>query len=114
MPDALTSTLSPAFFLTPPLDIPQENTIYINPSYEPDEKELLTTLAHEGYPGHLYQNTFEALLDPIRSLLYIGGYTEGWGLYSELYAYVFLVRRETDPLSGLSLPLTMPSALSWT
>ena len=90
VPDSLASTLSPAFFLTPPLDIPQENTIYINPSYEPDEKELLTTLAHEGYPGHLYQNTFEALLDPVRSLLYIGGYTEGWGLYSELYAYDFL------------------------
>ena len=90
VPDALASTLSPAFFLTPPLDIPQENTIYINPSYEPDEKELLTTLAHEGYPGHLYQNTFEASLLPVRSLLYIGGYTEGWGLYSELYSYDFL------------------------
>lgn len=90
VPDALASTLSPAFFLTPPLDIPQENTIYINPSYEPDSKELLTTLAHEGYPGHLYQNTFEASLDPVRSLLYIGGYTEGWGLYSELYAYDYL------------------------
>ncbi len=90
VPNALVSTLSPAFFLTPPLDIPQENMIYINPSYEPDEKELLTTLAHEGYPGHLYQNAFEASLDPVRSLLYIGGYTEGWGLYSELYAYDFL------------------------
>ena len=90
VPDSLASTLSPAFFLTPPLDIPQENTIYINSSYEPDEKELLTTLAHEGYPGHLYQNAFEASLDPIRSLFYIGGYTEGWGLYSELYAYDFL------------------------
>ena len=100
VPDALASTLSPAFFLTPPLDIPQENTIYINPSYEPDEKELLTTLAHEGYPGHLYQNTFEALLDPIRSLLYIGGYTEGWGLYSELYAYDFL-GYETETASAL-------------
>ena len=60
-------------------------------SYEPDEKELVTTLAHEGYPGHLYQNTFEVFCFlPIRSLFYIGGYTEGWGLYSELYAYDFL------------------------
>ena len=90
VPDSLASTLSPAFFLTPPLDIPEENIIYINPSYEPDEKELVTTLAHEGYPGHLYQNTFESSLPPIRSLFYIGGYTEGWGLYSELYAYDFL------------------------
>ena len=90
VPDSLASTLSPAFFLTPPLDIPEENIIYVNPAYEPDEKELVTTLAHEGYPGHLYQNTFESSLPPIRSLFYIGGYTEGWGLYSELYAYDFL------------------------
>lgn len=90
VPDSLASTLSPAFFLTPPLDIPQENIIYINPAYEPDEKELVTTLAHEGYPGHLYQNTFESSLPPIRSLFYIGGYTEGWGLYSEFYGYDFL------------------------
>ena len=90
VPDSLASTLSPAFFLTPPLDIPEENIIYVNPAYEPDEKELVTTLAHEGYPGHLYQNTFESSLPPIRSLFYIGGYTEGWGLYSELYVYDFL------------------------
>ena len=90
VPDSLASTLSPAFFLTPPLDIPEENIIYVNPAYEPDEKELVTTLAHEGYPGHLYQNTFESSLPPIRSLFHIGGYTEGWGLYSELYAYDFL------------------------
>ena len=90
VPASLSSTLSPAFYLTPPIDAPQENVIYINPSFEPDEKELVTTLAHEGYPGHLYQNTFETSLPPIRSLFYIGGYTEGWGLYSELYAYDFL------------------------
>ena len=90
VPDALSKYLSPAFFLTPPLDTQNETTIYINPSYEPDEKELLTTLAHEGYPGHLYQNTFETSLPPVRSLIYVGGYTEGWGLYSELFAYDFL------------------------
>lgn len=90
VPASLSSTLSPAFYLTPPIDAPQENVIYINPSFEPDTKELITTLAHEGYPGHLYQNTFESALPPIRSLFYIGGYTEGWGLYSELYAYDFL------------------------
>ena len=73
------------------MDATQENTIYINPSQNTDGITLLTTLAHEGYPGHLYQHTFEQLdsYDPIRSLIYVGGYTEGWGLYSELYAYDF-------------------------
>ena len=92
VPDSLAPYLSPAFYLTPPVDATQENTIYINPSQNTDEITLLTTLAHEGYPGHLYQHTFEQLdsYDPIRSLIYVGGYTEGWGLYSELYAYDFL------------------------
>ena len=97
VPDSLAPYLSPAFYLTPPVDATQENTIYINPSQNTDEITLLTTLAHEGYPGHLYQHTFEQLdsYDPIRSLIYVGGYTEGWGLYSELYAYDFLDMNKT-------------------
>lgn len=97
VPDSLAPYLSPAFYLTPPVDATQENTIYINPSQNTDAITLLTTLAHEGYPGHLYQHTFEQLdsYDPIRSLIYVGGYTEGWGLYSELYAYDFLDMNKT-------------------
>ena len=97
VPDSLAPYLSPAFYLTPPVDATQENTIYINPSQNTDAITLLTTLAHEGYPGHLYQHTFEQRdsYDPIRSLIYVGGYTEGWGLYSELYAYDFLDMNKT-------------------
>ena len=97
VPDSLAPYLSPAFYLTPPVDATQENTIYINPSQNTDTITLLTTLAHEGYPGHLYQHTFEQRdsYDPIRSLIYVGGYTEGWGLYSELYAYDFLDMNNT-------------------
>lgn len=106
VPDSLAPYLSPAFYLTPPVDATQENTIYINPSQNTDAITLLTTLAHEGYPGHLYQHTFEQLdsYDPIRSLIYVGGYTEGWGLYSELYAYDFLDMNKTkaNALKALS------------
>lgn len=90
IPPALRAYSSPAFYLVPAIDQPQQNIIYINPSYQPDRTELITTLAHEGYPGHLYQNCFERTCDPIRTLVYAGGYTEGWGLYSEFYAYDFL------------------------
>ena len=74
VPDSLAPYLSPAFYLTPPVDATQENTIYINPSQNTDGITLLTTLAHEGYPGHLYQHTFEQLdsYDPIRSLYLCG------------------------------------------
>lgn len=92
VPESLCEYLSPAFYMTPAMDEPQQNIIYINPAKEMDRTSLITTLAHEGYPGHLYQNSFENTgdYDPVRNLIYIGGYTEGWGLYSELYAYDFL------------------------
>ncbi len=92
VPNSLAAFLSPAFYMTPAIDTPQQNVIYINPSYQPDRTELITTLAHESYPGHLYQNSFENQegYAPVRNLFYIGGYTEGWGLYSEYYAYDLL------------------------
>lgn len=96
VPASLADHLSPAFYMTPAIDAEEQNTIYINPSYEPDRTELITTLAHEGYPGHLYQNSFEKTIHPVRNLIYIGGYTEGWGLYSEFYAYDFLGLSDTE------------------
>ncbi len=98
VPESLSAYLSPAFYMTPAMDAPQQNVIYINPFRRPDRTELITTLAHEGYPGHLYQNSFENTEDytPVRNLFYIGGYTEGWGLYSELYAYDFLDCSENE------------------
>lgn len=83
--------LSPAFYLTPPIDDASSNVIYINNGQPKRQLDLYTTLAHEGYPGHLYQNIMAASYDlpPIRSLLYHGGYTEGWATYVEMYAYDF-------------------------
>lgn len=87
--EALQDFMSPAFYMTPPIDISDTNVIYINPASSYSSLNLYTTLAHEGYPGHLYQtNYFHATKPaPIRSLLYFGGYTEGWALYTEMYSY---------------------------
>lgn len=92
VPESLGAYLSPAFYMTPAIDASEQNVIYINPSYETDRTSLITTLAHEGYPGHLYQNSFENTegYAPVRNLFYAGGYTEGWGMYSEFYAYDLL------------------------
>ena len=84
---------SPAFYLTPPLDDIHENVIYINQKNNPDGVELYTTLAHEGYPGHLYQTVYKQLYarktkeNPVRTLLNYGGYVEGWAMYVELESY---------------------------
>lgn len=87
--------LSPAFYLTPPLDNVGENVIYINYGASPDNLELYTTLAHEGYPGHLYQSVYSTLaweeqnVHPIRHLLHFGGYVEGYATYAEFYSYEY-------------------------
>lgn len=79
--------MSPAFYLTPPLDDVQNNVIYINRSQV--TSDLYTTMAHEGYPGHLFQNVYTASknLPLIRNMFSYSGYSEGWATYVEYYAY---------------------------
>lgn len=84
---------SPAFYLTPPLDDLGHNVIYINNASTPPGLELYTTLAHEGYPGHLYQTVYSQSYEnastnnPIRHVLSYGGYVEGWAYYVENLSY---------------------------
>lgn len=89
VPLSVQEYLSPAFYLIPPLDNSAENTIYINPKHSMDDLNLFTTLAHEGYPGHLYQTTYFMSQDPdpIRTVLDFGGYVEGWATYTEMMSY---------------------------
>lgn len=83
--------LSPAFYLTPPIDAASSNSIYINNASKTTQLELFTTLAHEGFPGHLYQTNYFNLQNPhpIRNLITSGGYIEGWATYIESYAYQY-------------------------
>ena len=89
---SLEDYLSPAFYLTPPLDAYDENAIYINGSDRFAGSDLYTTLAHEGYPGHLYQNVYDRSRNhPLLSYaLNFNGYTEGWATYAEIYSYKYL------------------------
>lgn len=90
---SLEKYLSPAFYLTPPLDRMNEHVIYINPANNYDSLSLYTTLAHEGWPGHLYQTLYEnsSGLDPVRNLFNFGGYTEGWATYVEWLSYAYAI-----------------------
>lgn len=87
IPESLQDHLSPAMYLVPALDDYENNIIYINPVY--DMTNIFPTMAHEGYPGHLYQSVYFRETDsaPIRSLLNFGGYVEGWATYAEYYSY---------------------------
>lgn len=89
VPKALEPYLSPAFYMIPSIDNTSENVIYINRSHTMEDLRLFTTLAHEGYPGHLYQTTYYASTepDPLRNLLNFSGYVEGWATYAEMCSY---------------------------
>ncbi len=88
---SMKSFLSPAFYLTPPIDTQSPNVIYINDSGRTTSLELFGTLAHEGFPGHLYQTVSFARSNPsdIRYLITSSGYVEGWATYVESYGYEY-------------------------
>ena len=87
--ESLEKDLSPAFYLTPPLDNYIENSIYINGYSEYSMGDIFPVLAHEGYPGHLFQNVYfnQSSPNPLRALLSFGGYSEGWATYVEMDSY---------------------------
>lgn len=87
--ESLEEYMSPAFYLTPPLDQYNNNMIYINKGAGNDMSAIFTTIAHEGYPGHLYQTVYYQQRYPslIRSVIDFGGYSEGWATYVENYSY---------------------------
>jgi len=88
----LQSMYSPAFYLTPPIDSANENVIYINPAYNSEPLTLFSTLAHEGFPGHMYQNLYSTscMTKPVRSLFSFTGYAEGYATYVENMSYNYL------------------------
>ena len=97
--DSMKDYLSPAFYLTPPMDTGTPNVIYINPAANYQGLELFTTLAHEGFPGHLYQTVTFERQNPsgIRNLLCTSGFAEGWATYVEPFAYQYAAGYIQDP-----------------
>ena len=88
---ALSEYLAPAFYITAPIDDISHNRIYINDAKNDTDIYYFTTLAHEGYPGHLYQTicTSSYGAPEVRSLLNYPGYTEGWATYTEMQAFYY-------------------------
>uniref|UniRef100_UPI0040579C0D DUF885 domain-containing protein n=1 Tax=Acetatifactor sp. TaxID=1872090 RepID=UPI0040579C0D len=105
---------APAFYLTAPLDDTDNNVIYINQKNSPSGLELYTTLAHEGYPGHLYQtvynnrNCIHTDENIVRELLWYGGYLEGWALYVEFISFDYaaaLMKEQGDEMTSVSIQI---------
>lgn len=84
VPEAMKDNFSPAAYLQGKIDAPADapEHIWINSEFNQD---IFSTLAHEGYPGHMYQNTYfrQLKLPVIRYLIDYNGYSEGWATYIE-------------------------------
>ncbi len=93
---------SPAAYMTSAIDNYTDEFIYLNNksihtedasgNLVLDYNYLYTTIAHEGFPGHMYQNIYFKNTESniLRKILKSSGYIEGWATYAELYAYKFL------------------------
>ena len=89
--ECIADYVAPAYYITAPIDDYSRNSIHISADYDTTSIDYFTTLAHEGFPGHLYQTvmSYEAGLPPARQLANCGGYTEGWATYVEMLAYQY-------------------------
>lgn len=91
IPKSLEDYVSPAMYLVPPIDDYEAGVIYVNNNPRYDADTLFPTIAHEGYPGHLYKTiaTLSVDIHPLRYLLSSTGYEEGWATYVETYCYKY-------------------------
>ena len=95
---AMEDHFSPAAYMTSAIDNFTEEFIYLNGADvilsdgTLDYNYLYSTLAHEGYPGHLYQNVYFKSKDVnlLRKVLKSSGYSEGWATYTELFSFELL------------------------
>lgn len=96
----VTSENVSAYYLIAPIDNINNNVIKVNPTFvERDINGLCITLAHEGFPGHLFQHTYYFANHPdneLRSSLSFIGYAEGWAQYVETYAYNYFLNNKKE------------------
>ncbi len=102
IPAALADYTAPAYYFIPSICACRktdtsmiENTIYVGSEIKNDPIELFTTIAHEGYPGHMYQNVYFLQSQGVnrknvlRYCMDFPGYSEGWAMYVELLSFSY-------------------------
>lgn len=74
-----------AYFISPVDDVNSKERMVLNGDYSQDN---FLTIAHEGFPGHMYQTQYFKEQDQpiLRQLMDYSGYTEGYANYVEQYS----------------------------
>lgn len=102
IPASLSDFTAPAYYFTPSITACRkgntesiENVIYVGDEAQNDPVSLFTTLAHEGFPGHMYQNVYFLASQGVnkknvlRYCMDFPGYSEGWAFYTEMLSFSY-------------------------
>ncbi|MBQ1477585.1 MAG: DUF885 family protein [Erysipelotrichaceae bacterium] len=95
-----------AYYWPAPLDDLDQNVIRTNPNnLSNDIVESYSTLAHEGFPGHLYQHVYYQKTRPhkVRNTQNFVAYTEGYAVQAQIDAMHFgnIYEGATDMLADM-------------
>lgn len=86
--ESMQNNSAPAMYFISPIDDNRDEVIYINPlNVGSLSNYTYQTIAHEGFPGHLYHNVYikNTDLPNVRKILNYVGYYEAWATYVENY-----------------------------
>jgi len=114
-PEELEDQFSPAAYLVPPVDDASENLIILNAKTLGEDTRFLDTLAHEGYPGHMYHYQYvRTLLEQTgyaRQVLDLTGYYECWSQAGEVFFDTYNTRFSNNYCRFMSANSTLGNLL---
>ena len=87
-----------AYYMKSALDNTSGENITLNPLKLENMNDTLATLAHEGYPGHLYAYVFskEIAQHDLGKVMTSTAHAEGWATYVELKLYEYALANTKD------------------
>lgn len=105
-----------AYYMKSALDNTGSEYITLNPVKlkDSDANYVLGTLAHEGYPGHLYEYVFSKELDlpNISTIMTSTAHGEGWAMYVELALYRYAKEQSDNNIFDLVMDYMYANQLS--
>ena len=85
IPEVMKDNFSPAAYMSTPYDDINKNLLMIN-DYSDGMGDMLTTVGHEAFPGHLYETVYHMIhMNNFYQKSGSTAYKEGWSTYSEDY-----------------------------
>lgn len=89
VPDVFKDSFSPAAYLGYHIDSYDDNMLLVNSAA--DNADFGTVVAHEAYPGHMYQSLYtRSISDHYYMVIFDSiGYAEGWAQYVEVNSPLF-------------------------